>query len=66
MGRQQSAIDQRASRGEQWVTTMVSLVVGAGFFALWFWLLPGWLGFRVDIAGESRWRWLRVEETREL
>ena len=29
-----------------WPTTAASLMVGAGFFALWFWLLPGWLGFR--------------------
>lgn len=35
--------------------TAASLLVGAGFFALWFWLLPGWLGFRVDTA---RWRWI--------
>jgi len=33
-------------------------MVGAGFFALWFWLLPSWLGFRVDTAGVARWRWI--------
>jgi protein-S-isoprenylcysteine O-methyltransferase Ste14 len=33
-------------------------MVGAGFFALWFWLLPRWLGFRVDTAGVARWRWI--------
>jgi protein-S-isoprenylcysteine O-methyltransferase Ste14 len=32
--------------------------VGAAFFALWFWLLPGWLGFHVDSAGVARWRWI--------
>jgi protein-S-isoprenylcysteine O-methyltransferase Ste14 len=32
--------------------------VGAAFFALWFWLLPGWLGFRVETAGAASWRWL--------
>ncbi|MGH9651247.1 MAG: methyltransferase family protein [Terriglobales bacterium] len=32
--------------------------MGAAFFALWFWLLPGWLGFRVDLAAVARWRWL--------
>jgi protein-S-isoprenylcysteine O-methyltransferase Ste14 len=44
--------------GERWATTLASLVVGAGFFALWFWLLPGWLGFRVETAGRANWRWL--------
>lgn len=28
------------------------------FFALWFWLLPRWLGFSVNLAGPARWRWL--------
>jgi protein-S-isoprenylcysteine O-methyltransferase Ste14 len=45
-------------RSERWATTIASLLVGAGFFALWFWLLPQWLGFRVEIAGTARWRWL--------
>lgn len=44
-------------RDENWLTTIASLLVGAGFFALWFWLLPQWLGFRVD-AGTARWRWI--------
>jgi protein-S-isoprenylcysteine O-methyltransferase Ste14 len=52
--------DQAVARGEQWLTTLAALVVGAAFFALWFWLLPGWLGFRVETAGASRWRWLAV------
>ncbi len=47
-----------ASRGERWPTVLASLTVGAAFFALWFWLLPQWLGFRVEIAGSARWRWL--------
>jgi protein-S-isoprenylcysteine O-methyltransferase Ste14 len=46
-----------ADRGH-WPTTLASLAVGAGFFALWFWLLPSWLGFHVDIAGPARWRWI--------
>jgi protein-S-isoprenylcysteine O-methyltransferase Ste14 len=25
---------------------------------LWFWLLPQWLGFRVEMGGTARWRWL--------
>jgi protein-S-isoprenylcysteine O-methyltransferase Ste14 len=44
--------------GERWLTTAASLLVGAAFFALWFWLLPGWLGFRVETAGTANWRWL--------
>ncbi len=45
-------------RGDQWLTTLAALLVGAAFFALWFWLLPGWLGFQVETAGTARWRWL--------
>lgn len=45
-------------RYEQWLSTGAALAVGASFFALWFWLLPGWLGFRVEIAGAARLRWL--------
>ena len=41
-----------------WAVTGASLLVGAGFFALWFWLLPGWLGFQVDIASVAPWRWI--------
>jgi protein-S-isoprenylcysteine O-methyltransferase Ste14 len=41
-----------------WPTAIASLAVGAAFFALWFWLLPQWLGFRVEPAGAARWRWL--------
>jgi protein-S-isoprenylcysteine O-methyltransferase Ste14 len=44
--------------GSQWLTTVASLLVGAAFFALWFWLLPPWLGFRVDTSGTAKWRWL--------
>lgn len=44
--------------GSRWPTTLASLTVGALFFALWFWLLPGWLGFTVETAGSARWRWL--------
>jgi len=41
-----------------WLSTLASLMVGAVFLALWFWLLPPWLGFRVDLAGPARWRWI--------
>jgi len=46
------------SGGQRWPATVASLIVGAAFFSLWFWLLPQWLGFRVEIAGAARWRWL--------
>jgi hypothetical protein len=45
-------------RGERWLHVVPALAVGSAFFALWFWLLPGWLGFRVETAGAARWRWL--------
>ena len=45
-------------KAEQFLTLGASLAVGAAFFALWFWLLPGWLGFRVETAGAAGWRWL--------
>jgi protein-S-isoprenylcysteine O-methyltransferase Ste14 len=51
----QSARD--AGPGEHWLPAFVSLAVGAGFFALWFWLLPRWLGFAMQPA---RWRWIGV------
>jgi protein-S-isoprenylcysteine O-methyltransferase Ste14 len=44
--------------GDRWPTVVASLLVGSAFFALWFWLLPGWLGFRAETAGAARWRWL--------
>jgi protein-S-isoprenylcysteine O-methyltransferase Ste14 len=45
-------------RNGRWSTACASLAVGAAFFALWFWLLPRWLGFSVELAGKARWRWL--------
>ena len=45
-------------RREQWLSTAAAVTVGVAFFSLWFWLLPGWLGFRVELAGTRRWRWL--------
>jgi protein-S-isoprenylcysteine O-methyltransferase Ste14 len=47
-----------AGDGYRWLTTIASLLVGAAFFALWFWLLPQWLGFHVETAGAAKWRWL--------
>ena len=46
--------------GERWLTVVGSLAVGTAFFSLWFWLLPGWLGFRIETAGAAHWRWLAV------
>jgi protein-S-isoprenylcysteine O-methyltransferase Ste14 len=47
-----------ARTSSNWPTALASLLVGMGFFALWFWLLPQWLAFRVETAGAARWRWL--------
>jgi protein-S-isoprenylcysteine O-methyltransferase Ste14 len=46
--------------GVNWPATTASLAVGAAFFALWFWLLPPWLGFRVDFTSVAPWRWIAV------
>jgi protein-S-isoprenylcysteine O-methyltransferase Ste14 len=42
----------------RWLMAIASLAVGCAFFALWFWLLPQWLRFHVDLAGTAQWRWL--------
>jgi protein-S-isoprenylcysteine O-methyltransferase Ste14 len=47
-------------QGQSWATAIASLAVGGAFFALWFWLLPSWLGFRVDPARVAPWRWIAV------
>ena len=44
--------------GAQWLAAIASLAVGAAFLALWFWLLPSWLGFHVGSPGEIGWRWI--------
>jgi protein-S-isoprenylcysteine O-methyltransferase Ste14 len=49
---------QTRSHQSHWPTALASLMVGVAFFALWFWLLPGWLGFHVETAGTAHWRWL--------
>ena len=46
------------SHEQRWPTAMAALAVGTAFFSLWFWLLPQWLGFRVEMAGVAHWRWL--------
>jgi protein-S-isoprenylcysteine O-methyltransferase Ste14 len=47
-----------SDRIDQVLSAVAALTAGTAFLALWFWLLPGWLGFRVDLAGSARWRWL--------
>jgi protein-S-isoprenylcysteine O-methyltransferase Ste14 len=51
-----TALHQR--RDGSLASLIASLLVGLAFFSLWFWLLPGWLGFHVETAGNARWRWL--------
>lgn len=55
-----SGRDIQVAAGERWLSAAASLFAGACFFALWFWLLPRWLGFRVEMAGAARVRWLAV------
>ena len=51
--------DHTAPRDDlNWLTTIASLLVGAAFFALWFWLLPAWLGFDVAAMRNASWRWI--------
>ena len=58
MANAQSSTAPSEGNSSRWLTAAASLVVGSAFFALWFWLLPQWLGFHVEIAGTARWRWL--------
>ena len=46
------------SREQHWPIAMAALAVGTAFLSLWFWLLPQWLGFQVEMAGATHWRWL--------
>jgi protein-S-isoprenylcysteine O-methyltransferase Ste14 len=50
--------ERTPNHGHHWPTAIASLIVGSAFFALWFWLLPGWLGFKVDIRSVAPWRWI--------
>jgi protein-S-isoprenylcysteine O-methyltransferase Ste14 len=47
-----------SSHEQHWPTAIAALAVGTAFFSLWFWLLPEWLEFRVEMAGSADWRWL--------
>jgi hypothetical protein len=42
----QTESTQHTDGGARWVTAITSLITGTAFFALWFWLLPSWLGFQ--------------------
>jgi protein-S-isoprenylcysteine O-methyltransferase Ste14 len=52
-----AATAQSGVHDRRWPTTVASLVVGASFLALWFWLLPSWLDFHLAAASISPWRW---------
>ena len=54
----QTSTERNPTPGAHWPATVAALAVGAAFFALWFWLLPSWLGFQVDAAGVAQWRWI--------
>jgi protein-S-isoprenylcysteine O-methyltransferase Ste14 len=58
MTNEHAEIGQDSHNGAHWLVTIASLAVGASFFALWFWLLPPWLGFHVAASGAARWRWV--------
>lgn len=42
----------------RWPAVAASLTTGAGFLALWFWLLPRWMNLRVAVGRVPSWRWL--------
>jgi protein-S-isoprenylcysteine O-methyltransferase Ste14 len=52
----QAGSTRRTDRAALWATIVASLAAGTAFFALWFWLLPTWLGFHVAAVGAARWR----------
>ena len=63
MMRAQADAPAHAGNAANWATSAAALRVGAGFFALWFWILPVWLGFHVEpfsSGGAARWRWIAV------
>jgi len=58
MTNEQAEPRRDSDHGAHWPATIASLAAGAAFLALWFWLLPPWLGFHVDTLGLARWRWI--------
>ena len=55
---QTQASNSSTGKSHALLSALLSLIVGALFLSLWFWLLPQWLGFTVEMAGVARWRWL--------
>lgn len=55
-----TGVTRDPDQGLHWPTAVASLAVGCLFFALWFWLLPSWLGFRVDLESVAPWRWIAL------
>ena len=47
-----------SSTEQHWPITVAALAAGTAFFSLWYWLLPQWLGFPVEMVGAAHWRWL--------
>jgi protein-S-isoprenylcysteine O-methyltransferase Ste14 len=56
MGKEQAGTPGAPETGGRALTAIASLAAGVAFFALWFWLLPSWLGFQAKAAGGARWR----------
>jgi protein-S-isoprenylcysteine O-methyltransferase Ste14 len=54
----QAGSTRRTDGRAPWPAIVASLAAGAAFFALWFWLLPHWLGFQVATVGAARSRWI--------
>ncbi len=55
-----TGVTRDPDHGLHWPTAIASLAVGCLFFALWFWLLPSWLGFHVDAVDVAPWRWIAM------
>ena len=49
---------QNSSEEHSAVSAITALAVGVCFLGFWFWLLPRWLGFSVNLEGAARWRLL--------
>jgi len=58
MGNKHAAIPGDRDSADHWPAIVASLAVSTGFLALWFWLLPPWLGFTVTTSGSFWWRCL--------
>ena len=49
---------EKNDRSNPFLTTVASLLVGAAFLSLWFWLLPRWFHLDVNLSGVDAWRWI--------